>query len=210
MEDLRADRPVVYVVDDDDAVRDSAALLLEAAGYGVRTYASGIAFLLDAEGVLPGCVLLDIHMPQVGGLEVQDTLRARGLAFPVIVLTGQGDVGTAVRAMKNGACEFLEKPYDADRLLEAVEDAFHRMAAEAEETARVHDARAAIERLSGRESEVLQGLLAGLPNKLIAYQLGISIRTVEIYRANVMEKMGAKSLSVVVRMALDAGIEPLG
>jgi two-component system response regulator FixJ len=206
---MTADR-IVYVVDDDDAVRDSASLLLEGAGYEAQAYPSGVAFLEAAPALRPGCILLDIHMPQLSGLEVQRTLKARSCAFPVIVLTGQGDVGIAVQAMKGGAFEFLEKPYESEALLGAIGDAFARLEATSAESARIENARALIARLTSRELEVMQGLLAGLPNKLIAYQLGISIRTVEIYRANVMEKLHARGLSTAVRIALAAGVEPLG
>lgn len=202
-------RRTLYVVDDDDDVRESADLLLDAAGYNVTTYASGVEFLEMVDVSVPACVLLDIHMPQMDGLEVQRQLHARGIAFPVIVLTGQGDISIAVQAMKNGAFEFLEKPYLNDVLLQAVADAFVRLESVAEDRAVTAQAKASVSKLTGRETEVMRGLLAGLPNKLIAYELDISVRTVEIYRANVMEKLDARSLSMAVRVALAAGVEPL-
>ncbi len=202
-------RRTMHIVDDDDDVRESAVLLLDAAGYNVAAYASGIDFLARVDPSVPACVLLDIHMPQMDGLEVQRRLAERGIAFPVIVLTGQGDISIAVKAMKHGAFEFLEKPYLNDVLLQAAADAFVKLEATTEDRAVTAQARAGVGKLTARETEVLQGLLAGLPNKLIAYELDISVRTVEIYRANVMDKLDARSLSTAVRIALAAGVEPL-
>ena len=202
-------RRTVHIVDDDDDVRESATLLLEASGYSVVPHASGVEFLETADFAVPACVLLDIHMPQMDGLEVQRRLAERGVGFPVVVLTGQGDISIAVQAMKNGAFEFLEKPYLNDVLLEAVADAFKKLESTTEDRAVIAEARERVARLTKREMEVLQGLLAGLPNKLIAYELDISVRTVEIYRANVMDKLDARALSTAVRLALAAGVEPL-
>jgi two-component system response regulator FixJ len=202
-------RRTLHIVDDDDDVRESAALLLEASSYNVTTYASGIEFLAKVDPAIPACVLLDIHMPQMDGLEVQRRLVERGIGFPVIVLTGQGDISIAVQAMKHGAFEFLEKPYLNDVLLQATADAFARLESTTEDRALTAQAKAGVAKLTAREAEVLQGLLAGLPNKLIAYELNISVRTVEIYRANVMDKLGARSLSTAVRIALAAAVEPL-
>jgi two-component system response regulator FixJ len=196
-------------VDDDDDVRESAALLLESAGFSVFTHPSGAEFLEKADFDVPACILLDIHMPQIDGLEVQRRLAARGVGFPVIVLTGQGDISIAVQAMKNGAFEFLEKPYVNDVLLAGVADAFTKLEATTEDRAATADAQTRIAKLTTREMQVMQGLLAGLQNKLIAYEFDISVRTVEIYRANVMEKLDARSLSTAVRIALAAGVEPL-
>ncbi|HEX3365518.1 response regulator transcription factor [Phenylobacterium sp.] len=202
-------RRTLHIVDDDDDVRESAALLLDASGYSVTTYSSGFEFLERLDPTIPACVLLDIHMPQMDGLEVQRRLAERGVAFPVIVLTGRGDISIAVQAMKRGAFEFLEKPYLNEILLEAATDAFAKLEAVTEDRAVTAEAKAGVARLTAREKEVLQGLLAGLPNKLIAYELEISVRTVEIYRANVMDKLNAKSLSTAVRIALAAGVEQL-
>ena len=199
----------MHIVDDDEDVRESGALLLEAAGYRVSTFSSGVEFLQRVDPSVPACVLLDIHMPQMDGLEVQRQLVEREIAFPVIVLTGQGDISIAVQAMKRGAFEFLEKPYLNDVLLEAVSDAFVKLESTAEDRAVTAQSKAGVAKLTARETEVLRGLLAGLPNKLIAYELDISVRTVEIYRANVMDKLDAKSLSAAVRIALAAGVEPL-
>jgi two-component system response regulator FixJ len=203
------DRRTVHIVDDDDDVRESAALLLGAAGYSVVPHSSGVEFLETLDAAVPACVLLDIHMPQMDGIEVQRRLAERGLAFPVVVLTGQGDVSIAVQAMKNGAFEFLEKPYLNDVLLDAVRDGFRKLEATTEDRAMNTEARAMVGKLTNRELQVMRGLMAGLPNKLIAYELDISVRTVEIYRANVMDKLDARGLSTAVRLALAAGVEPL-
>lgn len=202
-------RRTMYIVDDDDAVRESAALLLESAGYDVSTYRSGVDFLEKLNADIPACILLDIHMPRMSGIEVQRQLFERGVTFPVIVLTGAGDVSIAVQAMKNGAFEFLEKPYLNEVLLEAARDAFAKLETTTEGRAVTVQAKASVGKLTGRETQVMQALLAGLPNKLIAYELDISVRTVEIYRANVMEKLDARSLSTAVRIALAAGLDPL-
>jgi two-component system, LuxR family, response regulator FixJ len=202
-------RRTLHIVDDDEDVRESAAFLLEAAGYSVTTFSSGVEFLAKVDPTVPACVLLDIHMPQMDGLEVQRRLAERAIGFPVIVLTGQGDISIAVQAMKRGAFEFLEKPYLNEVLLEAVRDAFVKLEATTEDRTVTAQSRASVAKLTARESEVLRGLLAGLPNKLIAFELDISVRTVEIYRANVMDKLDAKSLSAAVRIALAAGVEPL-
>jgi two-component system response regulator FixJ len=199
----------VHVVDDDEAVRDGAEILLDSAGYDVVTHVSGSDFLAHLDVQLPGCLLLDIHMPGLTGLQVQTELRARGVDWPVIVLTGQGDVGIAVNAMKNGAFEFIEKPYKNDGLLEMLEDAFEKLAQRTQESARIASARALIDTLTPRELDVMRALLAGLPNKLIAYELDLSVRTVEIYRANVMGKLKARGLSSAVRIAMAAGVQPI-
>jgi two-component system response regulator FixJ len=204
---------LVHLIDDDEAIREAAAFLLEAAGHAVKVHASGTAFLehLDRAPIDPHpcCVLLDINMPGLSGIEVQRRLNQRGFVWPVIILTGQADIGIAIQAMKNGAFEFLEKPYRNDALLTAIEEAFDKVAQSLEEGARVAHARALIARLSNRERQVMQGLLAALPNKLIAYEYDLSVRTVEIYRAKVMEKLQARGLSAAVRIAIAAGLEPL-
>jgi two-component system response regulator FixJ len=199
----------VHVVDDDDILRELATALLDDAGYETIAYDSGSAFLVEIDAAAPGCVLLDIHMPGLDGLSVQQAMKDRGFGWPVIVLTGRGDVGLAVQAMKNGAFEFLQKPYEPEALKAVLADAFEKFEAESEEAARVSNARTLIDSLSGRELQVLRGLLAGLPNKLIAYELDLSVRTVEIYRGKVMDKLGVRGLSTAIRMALAAGVEPL-
>jgi two-component system, LuxR family, response regulator FixJ len=198
----------IYVVDDDDAVRDSLSALLVAIGHSVRTFGLAKEFL-DAAPKLPvGCLIADIRMPEMDGLELQRALAERSLTFPTIMITGHGDVPLAVWAMKAGALDFIEKPFAAPAILASVEAALRRI-----EAAEPHDrvgtaASGKLDLLSPREREVLEGLLSGLPNKTIAYDLGISPRTVEIHRARVMDKMGARSLSELIRLALAAGLQP--
>lgn len=199
------DEATIFIVDDDAAVRDSLSLLLETAGYRIAAFPAGKAFL-DAVPARPrGCVLMDVRMPEMGGLEVQQELQKRRLDLPVIVITGHADVPLAVRAMKAGASDFIEKPYGEETILAAVERALQldRASHGGSAAAAVRD-RAA--QLTPREREVLEHLVAGHPNKVIAYRMSISPRTVEIHRARVMDKMEAKSLSELVRMALAAGL----
>lgn len=192
---------VVHVIDDDPAMRDSLAFLLETAGLAVRTYESAPAFLAAA-GRAAGCVLTDVRMPQMTGVELVKALKAEGAAWPVVVMTGHGDVPLAVEAMKLGVVDFIEKPFDDEVLLAAIQSALNQD--EAQRTRGAEQAQIArrMASLTGRETEVLNGLVAGHANKMIAYDLGISPRTVEIYRANVMTKMQAASLSELVRMSL--------
>jgi two-component system, LuxR family, response regulator FixJ len=202
---------VVYVVDDDDAVRDSLSALLEARDYTVATFASARDFLAVAPTLRPGVLIADIRMPEMDGLELQQRLIERSLGYPLIVVTGHGDVPLAVRAMKAGAVDFIEKPFAAEVMLDSVGAAFARVGnLRAPAEGRTLPAAAArVQELSPREREVLQGLLSGLPNKSIAYDLGISPRTVEIHRARVMDKMGARNLSELIRMSLAAGLQPI-
>ena len=196
--------PVVHVVDDDPAMRDSLAFLLDTAGHEARLYASAVAFLADEGRGAPGCIVTDVRMPEMTGLELVRRLKAEGVETPVIVITGHADVPLAVEAMKAGVADFIEKPFDGDALLAAIGAALRegsdRQRA-AEERAEVMERLAS---LSGREREVLEGLVAGHANKVIADDLQISPRTVEVYRANVMSKMRAASLSELVRMTLVA------
>lgn len=197
---------VVHIVDDDPAVRRSAGFMLRLAGYAVATYEAGTAFLRQASKAKPGCVLLDVRMPDLDGLEVQQALIAQGITMPVIVLTGHGDVATAVQAMRAGAVNFLEKPYTKEALLHVIQEALaHLDKAHAGEI-EAAEAKTLLNALTPREHDVLNGLVAGLPNKTIAYDLGISARTVEIHRANLMEKLNARSLSEVLRIAFAAGL----
>jgi two-component system response regulator FixJ len=198
----------VLVADDDEAVRDSLKILLEAAGYRVRTFASGSEFLASARPMGEACLVIDVRMPGLGGLEVQERLQAEGAVLPVVVITGHGDVPLAVRAMKAGAVDFVEKPFTETVILEAVERAFEIGRRRPGTGMAAAEAEARIAELTGREREVLDRLVAGKPNKVIAYELSISPRTVEIHRARVMEKTRAKSLSELVVMALAAGILP--
>jgi two-component system, LuxR family, response regulator FixJ len=197
----------VYVVDDDEAVRDSLSVLLEVNGYTSHAFSSAQEFLAAAPTLRPGCLIADIRMPRMDGLEMQQRLIERALPFPLIVVTGHGDVPLAVRAMKAGALDFIEKPFTAETILGGVKDALARLAEPRAQDAVASTAAARLETLSPREREVMEGLLAGLPNKSIAYDLGISPRTVEIHRARVMDKMGARSLSELVRMGLAGGLQ---
>lgn len=196
---------VVQVIDDDADVRQSLAFLLSTAGLAVRVHDSAVAFLKVLDEVQGGCVVTDIRMPQMDGLELQRRLRAQGIKLPVIVMTGHGDVALAVEAMKAGAVDFIEKPFDDDVLLAAIRTALSRQAEDSGREARKAVVQDRLKALSEREREVLGGLVAGKANKVIAHELGISPRTVEVYRANVMTKMQADSLSELVRMALVEG-----
>lgn len=199
------DTRLIHLVDDDEAIRHSASFMLRHAGFRVKTYVDGVAFLEQVDDAEKGCILLDVQMPKMDGLQVQEALNERGVAMPVIVLTGHGDVAVAVRAMKAGAVDFVEKPYAKQTLIDALTRAFERLEARRKEEVLADEARGLIEHLTGREKEVLLGLVDGQTNKEIAISLDISPRTVEIHRANVMEKMGAPNLSTVLRIAFAAG-----
>lgn len=196
---------LVHIVDADAAARDRGARLLRSAGYDVHTHASADHFLRSQPDRHPGCVLLDIRMPEPDGLAIQDTLLAGGLSMPVILFTGDNDMDLAVRAMRAGALNFLEKPYADEDLLAEVADAFQRLGATEAGTDRKAAAEARLALLSPRERQVMEGLLAGEPNKLIAHALGVSIRTVEMHRHHVMEKLRARSLVAVFRLCVAAG-----
>lgn len=198
----------VYIVDDDEAVRDSLSALLESKGYAVTSFGSAPEFLETALSLPAGCLVVDIRMPEMDGLELQQRLIERSLGFPLIVITGHGDVPLAVRAMKAGAIDFIEKPFASEAILDSLGAAFARLATPIGQDPAAGAAASKLNLLSPREREVLEGLLAGLPNKSIAYDLGISPRTVEIHRARVMDKMGARSLSELIRLALAGGVEP--
>ena len=199
------DARLVHLVDDDEAIRHSASFMLRHAGFRVKTYPDGVAFLESVGEAERGCILLDVQMPGMDGLEVQEVLNQRGVAMPVIVLTGHGDVAVAVRAMKAGATDFVEKPYAKQTLVDALTRAFERMEARRKEEVLAEEARGLIERLTARERDVLLGLVEGHTNKVIAESLDISRCTVEIHRANLMEKMDAANLSTVLRIAFAAG-----
>jgi two-component system response regulator FixJ len=196
----------VHVIDDDDAARDSLAFLFRTADVDVRTYGSATEFLAAAPTIKGGCVVTDVRMPQMDGLELLRRLRQLDLALPVIVMTGHGDIPLAVEAMKAGAADFFEKPFSDDAMLAAVRRALGRQRQDRAREAERDAVKERLASLSARERQVLEGLVAGKPNKTIAFDLGISARTVEIYRANVMTKMDAASLSELVRMALTAGL----
>jgi two-component system response regulator FixJ len=195
---------VIHLIDDDEAVRHSLSFFLGTAGFAVRTYETADAFLDALPRLQPGCVITDIRMPGMDGLALQRELKRRHAGFPVIVLSGHGDVKLAVEAMREGAVDFLEKPFDEAVLLNSLHLAIERHAETLGREGEVQDIQARLSSLSLRESQVLQGLVRGLANKAIAYELNLSTRTVEIHRANVMTKMAAGSLSALVRMVMIA------
>lgn len=198
------DDATIFILDDDDAVRDSLGMLMESAGYKAETFASCRKFLARPPFPPRACLLLDVHMPEMSGLQLQDEMARRGLKLPVIVMTGQADVPVAVRAMKAGAHDFIEKPFSDEIILGAIRNAL----TPASKAAGDPVVAKRIAALTPREHDVMLQMVAGNPNKITAYNLGISPRTVEIHRARVMEKMAARSLSELVRMALAAGIDP--
>jgi two-component system response regulator FixJ len=198
----------VHVVDDDPAVRRSLERLLDAAGFHVVSYQSPAAFLNAASGLSAGCVLLDIRMPGVDGLEVQARLNRLRVNLPVIVMTGHGDVPSAVRAMKAGAVDFLEKPFDDETLLNAIGGAFAKASRLIGGDREAVRAAQRIATLSPREREVLDALLAGRQNKVIAFDLNISVRTVEVHRARMMERLGTKQFADAIRLAVMAKLAP--
>ena len=196
-------KQIVHIIDDDPAIRDAVSLLLSTEGYDARSYASALVFLGDVDPATSGCIVTDVRMPGVNGLELIATLAERDIDLPIIVITGHADVPLAVHAMKQGAVDLLEKPFRSADLLSCVEQALARKAADGAD-AGGQDAAARLATLSARENEVLSGLLKGLQNKVIAHEMGISARTVEVHRANVMKKTHASSLSELVRLALTA------
>jgi len=196
----------VHIIDDEDAVRRSAGYMLKTSGYSVETWVSGVSFLKEARSAEEGCILLDVRMPDMDGLEVQRVLVERGIAMPVIIMTGHGDISIAVQAMKAGAIDFLEKPFEKVVLIDAIERALDRVRSAKGATADAARAELIIGALTVREREVLEGLAQGLPNKTIAYDLGISSRTVEVHRANLMAKLHVHSLSDALRIAFAAGM----
>lgn len=201
---------LVHVVDDDDSVRRSVGFMLKTSGHLVKSYASGAELLKEAKRLEPGCVLLDIRMPGMDGLEVQQELRNLGVSLPVIIMTGHGDIPLSVRAMKAGAIDFIEKPFEKSALVAAVDEGFRTMARSDSGRERAQSAIVRLQALTTRERDVLDGLAKGFPNKTIAYDLGISPRTVEIHRANLMSKLEVRSLSEALRLAFAAEEMPDG
>ena len=197
-------KPLVHLVDDDEAIRRSAGFMLKTSGFRVESYESGVDLLKDASSLDPGCILLDIRMPGMDGLEVQQKLQEKGVMLPVIIMTGHGDVALAVRAMKSGAVDFIEKPFEKTSLLRALNEGMERLKQGEVSKDRSRDAEIRLQALTPRERDVLDGLAQGLPNKTIAYDLGISPRTVEIHRANLMTKLAVRSLSEALRIAFAA------
>lgn len=198
--------PVIYVIDDDEAVRELLEFLLKTAGITVRGFNSAKPFLDVLSGIDFGCVITDVRMPEISGIDLLRRVKETKPELPVIVITGHGDIALAVEAMKIGAVDFLEKPFDDDQLLTAVKSALDKEADAAKRNTELSEIQEKLAALSNRERQVLEGLVAGSANKTIAFDLGISPRTVEIYRANLMTKMAANSLSDLVRMAMMAGI----
>lgn len=195
---------LVHVVDDEEAIRRSVGFMLKTSGYQVRSYENGMDLLKRGSELESGTVLLDIRMPGMDGLEVQQALKTKGVTLPVIIMTGHGDVTLAVQAMKAGAIDFIEKPFEKEVLLSAIERALDRLNRSAADVDRAEEAAVRLQALTPREREVLDGLAKGLPNKTIAYDLGISPRTVEIHRSNLMNKLGVRSLSEALRLAFAA------
>lgn len=198
---------VVHIVDDEEAVRTSLAFLLSSAGFAVRVHESATAFLAIASDVGNGCLITDLRMPDMDGVELLRRLRQNDAMLPAIVITGHGDVQMAVEAMKNGAIDFIEKPFSDDVLIESIGRAASRAAEQVQTEAALDLIRSRVASLSERERQVLKGVVAGQPNKTIAFELGISPRTVEVYRAGLMSKMQARSLPELVRMVMDVDLD---
>ena len=203
---MQSAKPSVYIVDDDDAVRESLSFQLELMGFSMRTFASGVEFLRVAPTLAPGCVVLDVRMPEIDGPTVQARLAELQLPLPVVMITGHGDLPLAVRAMKAGAVDFIEKPFAEDTLVASIALAHERIVATTSANEERERAVARLDVLSPRERDVLVGLVAGRQNKVIAYDLGISQRTVEVHRAHIMDKTQARSLSELVRLTIAAGL----
>jgi len=200
------DRGKVYVIDDDEAMRDSLNFLLDSADFSVTLFETAIRFLEALPGLEFGCVVSDVRMPGMDGIELLKRMKAGQSGFPIVIMTEHGDVPLAVEAMKLGAVDFLEKPFEDDRLIGMIEAAIRQAEPAARSEALTLDIAARIATLSPRERQVMDGLIAGLSNKLIAREYDISPRTIEVYRANVMTKMQANSLSELVRLAMRAGL----
>lgn len=198
---------VVHIVDDEEVVRNSLAFLLSGAGFATRVHESASRFLDVAANIRNGCLITDLRMPDIDGLELLRRLKAMDAMLPTIVVTGHGDVQMAVEAMKHGAIDFLEKPFSEDVLIESIRRAADRAVERQQTESATEQVRQRIELLSERERQVLKGVVAGLPNKSIAFELGISPRTVEVYRAGLMGKMQARSLPDLVRMVMHIDLD---
>lgn len=203
---MATDGRFVHVIDDDEAMRDSLGFLLDIEGFTTRLYASAEAFLEAAGDLEPGCIITDVRMPGLSGLDLVRRVRQLGLTHPIVVMTGHGDVPLAVEAMKAGAQDFIEKPFSDEVLLRALRSAREALPAGAADEAARRDAEERLARLSPREHDVLLGVVAGKANKVIAHELSISPRTVEVYRANLMTKTGVRTVSDLMRLALAAGL----
>lgn len=199
---------VLFVVDDDAAMRRSLAYLFDAAGWRVESFESAHDFIERYDGHVPGCLILDVRMPLMSGLELQQTLKNHGVRLPIIFLTGHGDLAMAVQAMKTGACDFLEKPCKDQVLLDAVTRAVQRSIEDCRISTRSRAAQTALAALTAREREVAELMAAGKPNKIIARELGISDKTVQVHRHNAMEKLGVHSAAEIARLLITTRIEP--
>ncbi len=197
---------VVHIVDDEEVVRNSLAFLLQTSGFAVRVHETATEFLKLAPTISNGCLVTDLRMPDMDGVELLRRLRGAGHLLPAIVITGHGDVQMAVEAMKSGALDFIEKPFSDEVLIESIASAVSRAAEQHQSTAAAEQVRQRLDTLSERERQVLGGVVAGQANKTIAFDLGISPRTVEVYRAGLMAKMQARSLAELVRMVMDSGV----
>ena len=199
-------KSTVFVVDDDEAMRESLKYLIESVGHQVQTFSSANAFLESSYPGRSGCLLLDVRMPGMSGLELQDRLINDQIALPIIIITGHGDVPMAVRAMQSGAFDFIEKPFNHQLLLDSIHRALEQDSIQRSEQAERAEIASRLALLTPREHEVMEMVVGGQPNKVIASQLGVSAKTVEAHRAKVMEKMQAKSLPQLVRMAINGGV----
>lgn len=195
-------QPVTYVIDDDKAVRESLRWLIESVGLPVETYGSARDFLSSFKNDHPGCIVLDVRMPEMSGLELQEYLNSRRVQMPVIIITGHGDVPMAVRALKAGATDFIEKPFNDQALLDRIQHALQRHLETAQQRAELDDARRGFAQLTRREQEVLQRVVNGETSKRIAVELGLSIKTIEAHRAKIMHKLHVKSLAELVRVSV--------
>ena len=193
--------PTVFIVDDDQAVRDSLRWLIESVEHKVRTFKNAREFLASSAAHHPGCLVLDVRMPGMSGIELQSTLRHRGIELPIIIVTGHGDVPMAVRTMKAGALDFIQKPFNDQILLDCIEKALNQDAEHRRSQRHIGTIRTRYEELTPRERQVMERVVAGYANKVIAYELGVSMKTVEAHRGRIMRKMNARSLSALVKMA---------
>jgi len=200
--------PKIYIVDDDATIRDSMRALLESVDLAVETFPTALDFLNSSENIKTGCLLLDVQMPDMNGLELQQRLIEQGTSLQIIIITGHADVPVAVKSLKAGALDFIEKPFKDDVILDCIHRALEIDEKNSKELQSLEEAKARVESLTIREYQVLEKLIQGHPNKVVAFQLGISIRTVEVHRARIFNKTGARNLAHLVRMAMDIGIDP--
>lgn len=197
----------VYIVDDDDAVRGSLSMLLRSEDYSVIAFGDPTEFMAELKDAEDGCVVLDLCMPNMSGMEVMEEMKKRDIKMPVVCITGHGDIPTAVKALKTGAYDFLEKPFDSTKLIEIIKACIADRIDKHKQELFESNAKETVNSLTPREHEVLKGMVDGLRNKQIAFDMDISIRTVELHRVRVMDKLGAKSLSDVLKIAIAAGFD---